>query len=143
MLRRITHDRWGEMNYEHYLETHPFMEPYEIEYWSQISRWDTFIKFRNGRKIIYEQLDDYERDVSDYDEYHLTDEQMIIEFTARLKRYMRLAGMTQEDLAEKLGISRATVSRWFQKRTRPDYNTIYKIARAIDVEPGDFFYREY
>lgn len=47
------------------------------------------------------------------------------------------AGMTQQELADKLYVSRDLVSKWEQAKRRPDYGTAVKIADALGVKPDD------
>ncbi|PYI57206.1 helix-turn-helix domain-containing protein [Paenibacillus flagellatus] len=42
-------------------------------------------------------------------------------------------GLTQEDLANKLGISRASLSHYETNRREPDYETLNKIANFFDI----------
>lgn len=44
------------------------------------------------------------------------------------------ANMTQQELAEKLFVSRELVSKWEQGLRRPDHSTIVAIASALSVE---------
>lgn len=58
----------------------------------------------------------------------------------RLKEYRESHGMTQEDLAEKTGISRATISRIENNReVNLTMKTIAKIASVFGVEPSIIF----
>lgn len=42
-------------------------------------------------------------------------------------------GLTQEELASKIGISRASLSHYEKNRREPDYNTINKLANYFHV----------
>lgn len=58
------------------------------------------------------------------------------------------AGMTQEELAEELFVSRELVSKWENDLRKPDYFTIQKISEIFGVEsefiisPGDMLLNE-
>ena len=45
--------------------------------------------------------------------------------------------LTQPELAEKAGISHITLSRLENKRQKPAFRTIRKLAKALGVEPGE------
>ena len=45
-------------------------------------------------------------------------------FTVRLKSAREQAGFTQEQLAEKIGVTRQAVSRWEQGITQPDMDML-------------------
>ncbi|MBO4697190.1 MAG: helix-turn-helix transcriptional regulator [Lachnospiraceae bacterium] len=50
-----------------------------------------------------------------------------------IARLRKEAGMTQEELAEKLSVTRQAVSGWERERTEPDLDMVQKAAQS-DVE---------
>ncbi|HQU25451.1 MAG TPA: helix-turn-helix transcriptional regulator [Acidimicrobiales bacterium] len=46
----------------------------------------------------------------------------------------RRAGLTQAELADRLGIARSTVARWEMRRTLPSYETLVEVATACGLE---------
>lgn len=58
----------------------------------------------------------------------------------KLKEFREARGLTQEDLAEKTGLSRATISKIENNReVNLTMKTIAKIAGVIGVEPSKIF----
>ena len=51
------------------------------------------------------------------------------------------AGITQEQLAEKLYISREMVSKWERDISQPDYSMVEKIAEILSVSPDKIMSR--
>lgn len=51
-----------------------------------------------------------------------------------IKRARKNAGLTQKGLAEKLGIAYQTLAQWENDLRNPKYDTIKRIAAALDVE---------
>lgn len=51
-----------------------------------------------------------------------------------IERYRRALGLTQAQLAEKVGVSFATVQRW-ESGAEPRPSTLVKVAKALGVEP--------
>lgn len=51
------------------------------------------------------------------------------------------AGLTQEQLAEKLYVTREMVSKWERDISQPDYNTVEKIAEVLSVSPDQIMSR--
>jgi lambda repressor-like predicted transcriptional regulator len=57
-------------------------------------------------------------------------------FADNLRDLMEKNGMTQADLAEKLGIGQPAVSMMLQRQCRPQKRTVIRIAEALGVEPS-------
>lgn len=55
-------------------------------------------------------------------------------------RFRKELGMTQDELAEKLQVSRQTVSSWERERTQPDLETLKRLAEALHVTLEDVIY---
>ena len=55
-------------------------------------------------------------------------------FTARLKSAREQAGLTQEQLAEKIGVTRQAVSRWEQGITQPDMEMLVALSEMLQVD---------
>ena len=51
-----------------------------------------------------------------------------------IKRLRQQAGMTQEQMAEKLFVTRQTVSLWENGKTQPDIQTLEHISECFDVD---------
>ena len=54
-------------------------------------------------------------------------------FGEKLKQARKSAGLTQEQLAEKLMVSRQAVTKWESDRGLPDIGNIKQIVRLLDV----------
>ena len=57
----------------------------------------------------------------------------------RFKETLEKHGITQMELADRLGINRVSVSRLLSEKNDIRLSTIEKIAKAIGCEVGDFF----
>ena len=55
----------------------------------------------------------------------------------KLNQLRKLSGMTQEQLAEKIDMSRQTISKWESDSTSPDLESIVKISRIFHVSLDD------
>ena len=55
----------------------------------------------------------------------------------RIKEARKQAGLTQQELADKLEISSVAVSRWERGERNPKLETLKKIAAAIDAPVGE------
>lgn len=57
-----------------------------------------------------------------------------------LKTIRQIKGLTQEDVAKQLGVTRQTISSYESNRTQPDLETLKHLAKIYDVELNDILY---
>lgn len=58
-------------------------------------------------------------------------------FSQRLKKYRKAKNLTQQELAEQIGVSDKTVSRWESEGGYPDVTVLVPLARALGVTVDD------
>lgn len=58
-------------------------------------------------------------------------------FSQRLKKYRKAKNLTQQELAEQIGVSDKTVSRWESEGGYPDVAVLVPLARALGVTVDD------
>lgn len=56
-----------------------------------------------------------------------------------LKKYLKLRGHSQVELANHLGLSRAAVCNWISLATSPDINCIVEICKFLEISVNDLF----
>jgi DNA-binding XRE family transcriptional regulator len=61
------------------------------------------------------------------------------QLAARVRHLRRARGLTQQQLADNAGVSRASVARIEGESATPDLSTLAKLAEALGVEVGDLF----
>lgn len=59
-----------------------------------------------------------------------------MDFARNLKTLRRVRGMTQEQLADRLGVQRSTVTQWEVGRSVPRLDRIHELAEALGVGVG-------
>ena len=64
-------------------------------------------------------------------------------FGEKLSRLRKSSGFTQEDLAEKLGVSRQAVARWEAEETSPDIHTLLGICEVFHVSADYMIHSDY
>ena len=84
--------------------------------------------------FIYDDLDKTLRHRPYLSSSELTSEEWAKEFGYKLKRAIHLAGYTQEEVANELGASRATINRYVNGRLVPTYVTIRDLAKLLRCE---------
>jgi HTH-type transcriptional regulator/antitoxin HipB len=67
-------------------------------------------------------------------------EAMNVEIADRLAKRRREAGLSQEELAMRLGVSRQAVSKWERSESSPDTNNLIALARLYEVSLDDLLY---
>lgn len=67
----------------------------------------------------------------------IKNEVIFIEFSRNLKEIRKIKGYSQEELAEKLGLNKFTISKYEQGTREPDLNTLEKIKIALDCSYDD------
>ena len=61
------------------------------------------------------------------------------EFECRLKQYRQLRGLTQEQLAERVGVRRETIMRLEKAQYNPSLKLAVDISRAVDAPIEEIF----
>ena len=61
---------------------------------------------------------------------------------SKINQLRKMAGMTQEQFAEKLNVSRQTISKWESGITQPDLESIIKISSMFQVTLDDLLLDE-
>ena len=64
---------------------------------------------------------------------------MPVTFGDRIKDARKAAGLTQRQLADKIGVSNTSISNWEQCVSTPDPDTIQHLCWALNVQPNYFF----
>lgn len=67
---------------------------------------------------------------------------MNAEMANRLANRRRAAGLSQEALAEKLGVTRQAVSKWERSESSPDTDNLIALANLYEVSLDDLLYKD-
>ena len=59
-----------------------------------------------------------------------------------IKYFRKESGMTQDELAEELNVTRQALSNWERGKTEPDIETLTKIAEILNVSVEELIYGE-
>ena len=64
------------------------------------------------------------------------------DISKNIKKFRREAEMTQQQLAEKLNVTRQAVSNWENRKTQPDIEMLQTIARELQITIEELIYGE-
>ena len=138
-MEEISRINCAKSNIEYFLNHHPIINEDEIESYMYVSPYDVFIKFRDGRKYIYEQLENYLRPVY-FKNNMITEEQFKKEFSYRLRTYMNRHYVSQEEMAKQIGTSQTMLYRYCNGLVLPSIYKIQLIANVLKYPLEAFFY---
>jgi transcriptional regulator with XRE-family HTH domain len=63
---------------------------------------------------------------------------VVVYIGEKLKEIRTRRFLTQEELAEKAGVSHSTIVNIERNHAEPQFRTIRKLAKALDVDPTEF-----
>lgn len=133
------------MNYHtmnHIRHIDPFIKEEDVEEARMVNDFDLFVKLKDGRKYVYDTLNSYFRFVTET-EGRKSRDRLARELSNRLRILMSRRHMTQDDLADLLGVSRKTVNRYVKGETIPDFITMHEIAMILNYPLDEFLFKEY
>ena len=60
-------------------------------------------------------------------------------FGDRIRNARKAAGLTQRQLADRLGVSNTSISNWEKGLSRPDADMIQKLCSVLHLQANDFY----
>lgn len=127
---------------QYILKCDPFATKDDIESVTEINDWDLLIIFKDGRQILYDTFNNFQKNKFYNSINEITEEQEKREFAYRLRSIMNRKGITQEQLAEIIETSQVMISRYTTGQTIPSVIVLRKIAKALNCSMDDFFYKD-
>ena len=58
---------------------------------------------------------------------------------ANISKYRKKSGLSQAELAQKIGVKNSTVSSWERRANAPDIETLFSICKLFNVTVADMF----
>jgi DNA-binding Xre family transcriptional regulator len=129
-----------DYTYENFKAYWPFLAR-EAESYVHIDSFLIHVKLTNGEVYAYDDLDTTIRRLPQ-NSNELTKSQYEYEFGDRLRRVMRMKGVTQQELSEKTGISRPLLNSYINRKKSPSFYNVDKIAKALNCSTDLFRYSE-
>lgn len=122
--------------YESYTRMFPGLAEITTE-WKSIGMGEIRVTLEDGDEYIYDSMD---QTLIPLRRNGFTDEERWLnEFGRRLKKKMYMRGITQTEVAERCGVTQATVSKYLSGRSMPSAYAIKQIAGLLNCSPDDLF----
>ena len=98
-----------------------------------IGDFETLFKLVDGSRIIFDESDHsfINHMPREVEAEYLPDDEWLSEFTRKLKKKLSFRYLTQKELAEAIGVSDVTLSKYINCKSFPDIPTLRKIARYL------------
>lgn len=106
---------------------------------ADIGHSELLIERSDGERYIYDDFEKTFRRVSK-NSSEVTEEEFRREFGIRLRSVMWRKGLTQEELSERSGVSRTSISNYMRGKNIPSLYTMRKLAKAMGCSIEDFTY---
>jgi DNA-binding Xre family transcriptional regulator len=102
---------------------------------------ELLVRLADGSAYLYDDFDQIARPLP-RDSDNMTEMECRTEFSARLRRTMLLKGVSQNELADRTGITRPMINRYMTGKSEPGFYNLDKIARALGCSLEEFRYLE-
>jgi transcriptional regulator with XRE-family HTH domain len=60
-------------------------------------------------------------------------------FGKKLRAFREKAGLSQTELAKKIGNTQRAISKFENGETLPTYGSMFRLGKALKIHPGEFF----
>lgn len=141
----IKQDEWYEDVYNSYLDEYGRARDEHVLRWHPSGPMSITIYYDDGRVVEYDDGSRNTRMIRNPGHYDIVLEELDEDhckeqFSLKLKKYLRLAGMTQNDLGEALNCSQSTISKYASGRALPDIWMLKRIARALNCSESSLIW---
>ena len=59
----------------------------------------------------------------------------------KIAKYRKKAGLTQIELAERIGVNQSTISSWESNKFSPEFETIKKLAEVFEIDANELYFK--
>lgn len=134
----------SKLNFEeHMLKNFSLMYPSTSELvvnHKYIGDFEMVFELSDGSKIMYDEYSNgitTIKDSNDSNKEELSEQECRKEFSRKLKKKLRLKGVTQRELAHAIGMSEFTISHYVSGKRTPSVYDVNKIARFFHCTVSD------
>lgn len=115
---------------------HPGFYKQAVDWWAS-GRMSISVKLQDGSVFEYNQLENTLRKVNT--DVSADDASMTKSFGKNVQKHIPFCGMSHGQLAEKLGITNAMLSRYIHGNSAPSAVKAFKIAKALGCTVDELF----
>ena len=108
-----------------------------VDWWAS-GRASIGVKLRNGERLDYNHLDNSVRWVH-YNDRDIDDETRRKTFGHNLEKMIPFTGLSKGEIAERLGITNAMLSRYLKGTSMPSVDKAHQIAMLIGCSTDELF----
>lgn len=110
------------------------IEPEQIVRETVLDDTEIIYEINDGRKILYDEIDDRLISVGYTNIDHITDSMWKKEFSRRLRKNIAIKGLYKKEFAELIGVSENTMSNYITGKTIPTAYIIQRMADTLGCE---------
>lgn len=110
--------------------------------WRPSLRNEIIVYLKNGDVMYFSRNNNRygyvkQYEVNEQGDYIMSDEDLKIEFSNKLKRLMQARYMNHRILSEKTGITMAVISHYVNGRNLPDFKNLRRLAAALECSVSE------
>lgn len=111
----------------------------EVVSWYPSDKFEIMVELKNGARLVYDDLDKSVRTIArPRNSQHLENEdEWRKEFSASLRKRLKMKGITQAELADRIGISSVSMSKYMNMKATPSGYMIHRMAEALGCTDYD------
>lgn len=130
----MNEERRSKLLEDEFLLYHGYFRPHILST-EALSPYELKVELDDGSAIVFDSL--FKTVVTMRRGEVVTDEEWQQEFGRRLNRALWKKGMTQEDLADEVGVSKRMLTRYMNGHSIPSARNISKISKVLECETSD------
>jgi ribosome-binding protein aMBF1 (putative translation factor) len=111
----------------------------EMTRYEVFDEWALTVETSDGTVYLYNDMNNSIRRLPAHPAY-MTDDEIKKEFGLRLQYFLDRKGISQKELAERVGASSAQISHYVRGRYTPQFTMLDRIARALGCSMDDLRY---
>ena len=93
----------------------------------------------DGRAFIFDKYESTLRSIPPHSKY-ITEEEFKLEFSYRLRKLLKMKGMSQRELSDRIGVGCTMLSNYMNGKHIPSFYIVDRIAKELNISVDDLRY---